>query len=66
MSAIVPKPSSAPILALMVLIDRENASRKVTGPAKLRVELRGFQPSTSNGSSTSTSVGFLPDSSAAR
>ena len=41
MSAIVPKPSASPILALTVLIDREKASRSVTGPRWVRVELRG-------------------------
>ena len=66
MSAMVPKPSSAPILALIVLIERANASRRVTGPWWVRVALRGRQPSISIGSSTSVSVGFIPDSSAAR
>ena len=66
MSAMVPNPSSAPILALMVLIERANASRSVTGPRKERVELRGRQPSTSTGSSTSVVVGFIPLSSAER
>ena len=45
MSAIAPKPSWAPILALTVLIERAKASRRVTGPAWVRVELRGVQPS---------------------
>ena len=66
MSAIVPKPTCAPILALMVLIERENASRRVTGPRLVRVELRGLQPSIVTGSSTMVSVGFIPDSSAVR
>ena len=66
MSAIVEKPSLAPICALIVLIDRAKASRSVTGPAKARVELRGRQPSMSIGSSTIVSVGFIPLSSAAR
>ena len=66
MSAMVPKPSCAPILALMVLIDREKASRRVTGPRLVRVELRGLQPSIVTGSSTIVSVGFIPNSSAAR
>ena len=33
MSAIVPKPSASPILALTVLMEREKASRSVTGPS---------------------------------
>ena len=66
MSAMVEKPSCAPILALIVLIEREKASRKVTGPRLVRVELRGLQPSIVTGSSTIVSVGFMPDSSAAR
>ena len=45
MSAMVAKPNWAPILALTVLIERENASRSVTGPWLVRVELRGLQPS---------------------
>ena len=32
MSAMVPKPSASPILALTVLIDRAKASRRLTGP----------------------------------
>src|SRR5437762_55890 len=55
-----------PILALIVLIDREKASRRVTGPRLVRVELRGLQPSIVTGSSTIVSVGFIPDSSADR
>ena len=66
MSAIVEKPTWAPIFALTVLIDREKASRSVTGPRLVRVELRGLQPSIVTGSSTIVSVGFIPDSSAAR
>src|SRR5205085_11591500 len=66
MSAIVEKPSCAPIFALMVLIEREKASRNVTGPRFVRVELRGLQPSIVTGSSTIVSVGFIPDSSADR
>ena len=66
MSAIVPKPSWAPILALTVLIERAKASRRLTGPTLVRVELRGVQPSIVTGSSTIVSVGFIPDSSAAR
>ena len=66
MSAIVPNPTASPILALMVLIDREKASRSDTGPALVRVELRGDQPSIVTGSSTIVSVGFIPLSSAAR
>jgi len=37
MSAMVEKPSWAPILALIVLIDREKASRRLTGPRFVRV-----------------------------
>src|SRR6476646_2936403 len=66
MSAMVEKPSCDPIFALIVLIEREKASRKVTGPKLVRVELRGLQPSMVTGSSTIVSVGFMPDSSAAR
>ena len=66
MSAMVEKPSCAPILALIVLIEREKASRRVTGPRLVRVELRGLQPSIVTGSSTIVSVGFIPDSSAVR
>ena len=66
MSAIVEKPTCAPILALTVLIEREKASRRVTGPRFSRSALRGLQPSIVTGSSTIVSVGFMPDSSAAR
>ena len=66
MSAIVEKPTCEPIFALIVLIDRENASRSVTGPRLVRVELRGLQPSIVTGSSIIVSVGFIPDSSADR
>ncbi len=66
MSAMVEKPTCAPSLALTVLIEREKASRSVTGPRLVRVELRGLQPSIVTGSSTIVSVGFMPDSSAAR
>jgi hypothetical protein len=45
MSAMVEKPSCCPIFALIVLIDREKASRSVTGPRLVSVELRGVQPS---------------------
>ena len=41
MSAMVEKPSSAPILALIVLIERAKASRKDTGPWCERVALLG-------------------------
>src|SRR5258708_31283733 len=44
MSAIVENPICAPILALIVLIEREKASRRVTGPRLVRVELRGLHP----------------------
>src|SRR3954471_14176507 len=64
MSAIVEKPSCEPILALIVLIERDKASRRVTGPRLVRVELRGLQPSIVTGSSTIVSVGFIPHSSA--
>src|SRR5438132_11223248 len=64
MSAMVEKPTCSPILALIVLMDREKASRKVTGPRLVRVELRGLQPSMVTGSSMIVSVGFIPDSSA--
>src|SRR3982751_3258935 len=60
MSAIVEKLGSGPILALMVLIEREKASRNVTGQRFVRVELRGLQPSIVTGSSTIMSVGFMP------
>src|SRR4051795_12525866 len=66
MSAMVENPTCAPIFALMVLIEREKASRKVTGPRLVRVELRGVQPLIVTGSSTIVSVGFIPDSSADR
>src|SRR5881227_1827450 len=66
MSAMVGKPSCWPILALIVLIEREKASRRLTGPKLVRVELRGLQPSIVTGSSTIVSVGFIPDSSAER
>src|SRR4029453_16862388 len=66
MSAMVEKPSCAPIFALIVLIDREKASRRVTGPRLVRVEFRGDHPPTFPGLSTIVSVGFMPDSSAVR
>ena len=60
MSAMVPKPSESPILALIVLIDRAKASRSDTGPTWVRVELRGVQPSIVTGSSTIVSLGLHP------
>ena len=63
-SAIVEKPTCAPILALIVLMEREKAYRKVTGPKFVLVEFCGLQPSIVTGSSTMVSVGFMPDSSA--
>src|SRR4249919_4365528 len=61
MSAMVVNPTWEPILALTVLIDREKASRRLTGPRFVRVELRGLHPSIVTGSSTIVSVGFIPD-----
>ena len=66
MSAMVEKPTCSPIFALIVLIEREKASRSVTGPRLVRVELRGLQPSIVTGSSTIVSVGFIPDLSPVR
>ena len=64
-SATVSKPTRCASRTATVLIDRANASRTVTVPAKPGVKFFGDQPSMVIGASTMVSSGWTPFSIAA-